>query len=92
MAINDAHVFLDFYFFLFLRACMHLCVCVYVSVCMHVHLDAAEGLKVESGFLMLELQVVEAAQCGCWNLNSCPVDEQQALLTAEPSFQLPRVF
>lgn len=45
----------------------------------------AEGQKVKSGFLVLELQMVEGAQCGCWALNSSPVDEQQELLTAEPS-------
>ena len=25
--------------------------------------------------------------CGCWDLNSGPLEEQSALLTAEPSFQ-----
>ena len=27
--------------------------------------------------------------CGCWELNSGPLEEQPVLLTAEPSFQPP---
>jgi hypothetical protein len=27
------------------------------------------------------------APCGCWELNSEPLEEQTVLLTAEPSFQ-----
>ena len=29
--------------------------------------------------------------CGCWELNSGPLEEQPALLTADPSLQLPHV-
>ena len=29
-------------------------------------------------------------QCGCWDLNSGPLEEQSVLLTAEPSHQPPR--
>ena len=28
--------------------------------------------------------------CGCWELNSGPLEEQPMLLTAEPSLQAPR--
>ena len=28
-----------------------------------------------------------ASQCGCWELNLCPIEEQQVLLTARPSLQ-----
>jgi hypothetical protein len=28
-----------------------------------------------------------APQCGCWELNSGPLEEQPVLLTAEPSLQ-----
>jgi hypothetical protein len=30
--------------------------------------------------------------CGCWELNSGPLEEQPVLLTTEPSLQLPEVF
>jgi hypothetical protein len=30
--------------------------------------------------------------CGCWELNSGPLEEQSVLLTAEPSLQLPCSF
>ena len=29
--------------------------------------------------------------CGCWELNSRPLEEQKVLLTAEPSLQPPQV-
>ena len=30
--------------------------------------------------------------CGCWELNSGPLEEQAVLLTSEPSLQLPSAF
>ena len=36
----------------------------------------------------LELQAVVRLCCGCWELNSGPLEEQHGLLTAEPAPQL----
>lgn len=75
----------------FLYVCVSVCLWVCVNACTHVYVGAAGGQKVVSGLLVLELQVVGAAQCGCWDMNTSPLDEQQALLTTDPSLQSPHV-
>lgn len=35
----------------------------------------------------LELKIVWGVHCGCWELTSGPLQEQQVLLTPEPPFQ-----
>lgn len=48
---------------------------------------ACSGQKKASDPLELELGMAES-QCGCWELSPGPLQEQLALLTAEPSLSL----
>lgn len=48
---------------------------------------ACGGQKRALDFLELKLERVVYHQCGCWERNSGPLEEQYVLLTAEPAFQ-----
>ena len=45
-----------------------------------------------SNLMELELPAVMSHLAWCWELNSGPLQEQQVLLTTEPSLQLPPHF
>lgn len=65
--------------FILLLICMRVC-CLYVYMCM-----CPWKPKGTSDLLELEIQLLG---CGYWELNLGPLQEQQMLLTVEPSFQL----
>lgn len=67
------------------------CVCVfYVSVyALCACLVPMEAERKVLDFLILSYS--SESLCGCWDLNSSPLQEQPMLLTAEPSLQ-PRIF
>jgi hypothetical protein len=50
-----------------------------------VHVSAAGQKREDTGYPGLELQEAMSCQCGCWDLNSGPLEEQRVLLTTEPS-------
>lgn len=56
-------------------------------MCVTYVLGAQRSQKMALGSLKLELHMVCGPSCGCWELNLCPVKEQQVLLTKEKSFQ-----
>lgn len=69
----------------FICMCGVVFVCVYVDVCA----SAQDGQKRASDPLGLESHAdVRCPSVWCWRLNSALLEEQQALLTAEPSLQV----
>lgn len=53
-----------------------------VSVCMYRSVGAPGGQKRVLGLLKLELQLTT---CRCWEPNMAPAEQQQILLTTDPS-------
>jgi hypothetical protein len=68
-----------FYVYGCMCACMHVCMYYIYMGTLHVH--AAHG-KTASDHCELP--------CGCWELNSGPVEEQSLPLPTEPSLQVPK--
>lgn len=71
--------------------CVFVCVyfktwflCVYVCICHMCALMHGIQRKVSGSS---ELDLVMSQPCGCWDLNSGPLEEQQTLLTAKPFLQ-----
>ena len=63
--------------------------CVGVLNCMYVCVPCARLLPTEArvGIESPGTEITDSCEpsCGCWELNSCLLEEQQVLLTAEPS-------
>lgn len=55
---------------------------------------ASGGQKIALDALKLELEVRLGCklQCGCWDLNQGPLEEQELLSITEPSQQAPDIF
>ena len=54
----------------------------YSVFCLHISLQARKGHQIS-------LQMV-VSTCGCWDLNSGPLEEQTKVLTTEASLQPPK--
>jgi hypothetical protein len=57
-----------------------------MNVC-HLCVSVHRGQKKVLNFVQLELQAIMSSLCGCWELNSSPVAEQQTLWTSKSSLQ-----
>nr|CRZ22100.1 Bm8146 [Brugia malayi] len=67
--------------------CVCVCVCMCVSVCVY-HRHACCQRRSEEGVGFLGNEVLDGCEpppYGCWKLNSGPLKEQSAFLTAEPA-------
>jgi hypothetical protein len=52
------------------------------------HIPGIQGKqKASPDVLELDLEMVVELPCGCWELNTGPLEEQAVLMTAEPSLQ-----
>ena len=85
-----ALLFFPFFSFLFLS----LNICIYTYIHTYIHKDLFIIIHKYTSCLQMHQKKVSdlitgvcKPPCGCWDLNSGPLEEQSALLTTEPSHQ-----